>query len=911
MKHTLLFLLLGLCATYAVQAQSPLRNFKGRVVDSATLKPLQDATVSIFRANDTMLLNFGFTTPNGNFSLSIRSGDSLLIIISLFGYDERTEKAGSNESGWSFSDYGDLKLAPLPVMFKGYTAKTSAIRMKGDTIEINASRFKVLPGSDVAQLFKKIPGFEVSVKGEIKVNGTAVTQITVDGSDFFGNNPGLVSKNLNADMIETVQVYEERNADGSPKEEASKVINLKLKKGKRNGSFGDAMAGYGNQSRYESGVRYNSFKNDRKLSFIVNSNNINETGFDFGFENWHNARSLERNGSGDDGFYSYSGATGSGNINHKTGSGFTYFNEYKGKKKLSVNFFANRNDYSSISASSSENPLNDSTRRLSTDSSNSNGLALSSSMSLNFSQTLDSTGGYDFGVNASVYDHSNTIEGLNEIRLNRFQLNKGLSAISNRNLANDIKVTGSYRRSLRKNKRYSFFLNSSYKAGNNSDRFYQFLENSNDTFNNLNERSLVSSEWLSKVYLAMPLSKKIMLNLSADRWQLNHQTEQITNAAGNRYSGNFEQEYVKKIDTLSIAFNNRQVQYSVKPFLSYQSKRLYTQAGVTLLNLDLRNSAQNGQILFEKNYPKWLPFYSLSYYPSKAYVYLTASKSTVFPGISDLLPVLNLSNNYERRIGNQLLQPTDQYSFRTYTSMHKLKGFKYFYFGASGSMSDNAKIWVNRQDENGIIFKTPENAAGKKNLSGWLNASKKLSKIANFEFSVSAESDRNPLFINGISTFGNNRTVSANPAFNLSYSDSLDLSLGLRWDRNRFENELNTNLNYIQDVYSYFFETRTLLFTGTELNTSVEISDQRSVPGIGKVVAVWNAYIQHPLSAKSPFKLKLTAYDILKQNTSISRYSSDNFIYISQSNRLQQYFMLTLVYKIRKMGGEEALNYVY
>lgn len=372
-------------AQAAVQAQSPLRNFKGRVVDSASLKPLPDVTVSVFRASDTMLLNFGFTTPNGNFSLSIKSSDSLLLIVSLFGYGERTLKAGMNESGWSFSDYGDLKIAPLPVTFKGFTAKTSAIRMKGDTIEINASRFKVLPGSDVAQLFKKIPGFEVSVKGEIKVNGTAVTQITVDGSDFFGNNPGLVSKNLSADMIETVQVYEERNADGSPKEEASKVINLKLKKGKRNGSFGDVMAGYGSQGRYESGIRYNSFKNDRKLSFIVNSNNINETGFDFGFENWHNARSAERNGTGDDGFYSYSGASGEGNINHKTGSGFTYFNEFKGKKKLSVNFFANRNDYNSISASSSVNPLNDSTRRLSTDSSGSNGLALSGSMSVNFS----------------------------------------------------------------------------------------------------------------------------------------------------------------------------------------------------------------------------------------------------------------------------------------------------------------------------------------------------------------------------------------------------------------------------------------------------------------------------------------------------------------------------------------------
>ena len=73
----------------------------------------------------------------------------------------------------------------------------------------------------------------------------------------------------------------------------------------------------------------------------------------------------------------------------------------------------------------------------------------------------------------------------------------------------------------------------------------------------------------------------------------------------------------------------------------------------------------------------------------------------------------------------------------------------------------------------------------------------------------------------------------------------------------------------------------------------------------------WNAYIQQPLDKNNKYYLKLTAYDILKQNTNISRTAMDNFVYITQSNRLQQYFMLTLVYKIKKMGGEEAMDYVY
>ncbi len=909
MKH-IFTVLLFLSVISALHAQSPQRSYKGRVVDSASLKPLADATISVFRASDTLLLNFGFTTPNGNFTLNVKSNDSILIVISLFGYNEVTKKDAAREDGWMFMNFGDVKLSPQPFSLKGYTMKTSAIRMKGDTIEINASRFKVMPGSDVAQLFKKIPGFEVSVKGEIKVNGSPVTKIMVDGSDFFGNNPGMVSKNLTADMIETVQVFEERNPDGTPLEESSKVINLKLKKGKRNGTFGDLLAGYGTENRYESGLRMNNFKNDRKFSFIVNSNNINETGFDFGFGNWHNATNIRRNGSDNDGFYSTN--SGEGNINHKTGAGFTYFNEYSGKRKISLNVYANRNDYSSISSSQSINPLNDSTRRVNRDSSNTAGLALSSSFEFNYSKDIDSTGDYDFGITGRYSDNKSTKDGLNDIRLNEILLNAGNSTVQNETESNMFKATASLYRVLRKNRNYNFFVSSSYQLNNDNNRFFQYVKNDNDTFNNLNERNVSGSEWLSKATGQIPVYKLLRFSVSLDRWEQVNRSVQLTNAASNRYSNIFEQAYENKIDSLSVQFTNKQVQNSIKPFFSIRGKHFYTQAGVTYLNMTLTNSDETGKVLFTKSYPKLLPFYSLSYYPNKAYLFLTLSKTVNFPQISDLLPVLNLSNNYERRSGNPELQPVDNYSFRTYTSLYKLKGFKYFYFGANGSLSDNTKIWVNTQDETGIILKKPENAEGKRTGNVWINMSKKISKILNFELNAHRDYQKNPMVINGSKAFGINQVASLEPAINFSYADSLELSLGMNWNRNNFKNTLNNSLNYVQDVYAYSFEMRALLKTGTEINTGIDISDQRNVPGIGRIVPVWNAFIQQPLGSKSPFNIKLSAYDILKQNTSISRYTMDNFIYINQSNRLQRYFMLTLVYKIKKVGAaDEGRDYVY
>ena len=914
MKKVCFLILCLLSISNSAFAQKSPRHYKGRVIDSVTFKPLPDASICIYRASDTSLLNFGFTTPNGNFMLNTNSSDSLIIIVSLFGYKEFVKKDPASE-GWDFSDFGDIKLNVLPYEFQSFSVKTAAIRMKGDTIEINASRFKVLPGSDVAQLFKKIPGFEVNVKGEIKVNGSPITKIMVDGSDFFGNNPGMVSKNLSADMIETVQVFEDLNEDGSPKNQSSKIINLKLKKGKRNGTFGDLMAGYGTTDRYETGARLNNFKNDRKLSFIINGNNINETGFDFGFDNWHGSYGAERNGVGNDDdffFYSSNNNKREGNINNRLSSGFSYFNEFSKKRKLSVNASATRNNYNSIEASTIISPFNDTTTRSNTDSSILNGRGLSGSLDINYSRTLDSTGRYDFGISSLLTGNRSTTDAGNIIRLNNALLNSGVSSLLNNSQSRNMEVHGNIRRMLRKDLRYLFIGNISYNYLVDENQSYQFVQNALDTFNNLNERLTERREMLVKVLGRMPVYKKLMFNLSADRWQQNNTSEQLSHSALNRYSNAFEQVYTNRIDTLSIKLDNRLEQYTVKPYFSVSRKQFYFSTGVTFMHLDLTNRFRDSMEDISRNYQKVLPFISFTFYPSKAYIYFNASKSTNFPTIAELLPILNISDNYQRQTGNRDLNPQDNYEFKLYANLYKLKGFRYFYGNINGSTSDNAKIWVNRQNADGVIVKTPENAKGKREIYAYVGLSKKLSKLLYVDLRSNMSLNKNPLVINGQNAFGRTKSLFLKPGFTFSKSDSLELSFGMSYDYTSFDNSLNESLDFTQSTYGYYTEVRALLKTATEFNSSFNLEDQRNVPGIGKIVPVWNAYIQQPLSKKSNYSVKLSAYDILKRNTNISRSTSENYIYINQSNRLQQYFMLSLIYKIRKMGGEEeGMNYSY
>jgi hypothetical protein len=909
MRLILLFVILF--TSFSLKAQTYTRYFKGSVIDSASGKPIKDVSVCVYRAKDTSLINFGFTTPNGNFSLNAKSKDSLIIIVSAMGYEDKVKKYEMATNEWMFYSLEGLKLAPSMVTFSAVGVKKAAISMKGDTIEINASRFKVMPGSDVAQLFKKIPGFEVNVKGEIKVNGQKVTKILVDGSDFFGNNPGLVSKNLNADMIETVQVYEENKEQGGNEGEQTSVINLKLKKGAKNGLFGDVMAGYGNKNRYESGIRLNNFKNDRKVSFIINGNNINETGFDFGFDNWHNADDVNRNSGGsDDGSRYFYRNRNEGNINNKINGGLTYFNEFSKRRKLSVNLYSNNNFFNSISSSNNFTALNDSTNRTSQDSSYMDGKIHRLKFETSYTQQFDSTGYLSAGLELSGNETTNKTQSFNRLALNETNINDNFSDLNSLSKNQYINLKSSYQKNYKKNKFYSYNLGGNFILDQNQENTNQFTENTIDTFNNQYDRKTNLSEFLFKIGGSMPLYKKLVLNLNLDRWEQNNQANFDGFAANNRLQNTFEQTYENKIDSLSTDFNTKLIQHSVKPYLSYYKSGTYFNAGVTYLNLYI-NSQNTGSQL-SKSYDVWMPHVSFSKYVNRKYnASVRFNKSINFPKVRQLMPVLNLNNNFERTTGNIGLKPEEVYSANLYTSFYKVKGFKLINLSARYSAFENAHINATKFNEEGILINSPENISGKRNFNYNINVSKELFKTLSSRIWVSQSISEQPFLINNIKGFNNRNQITIYPALTIADSDSLEISISASINYLKSKNSLNDFNNFSQITNSYDISLRTILRFGLEISTEFSLSDQRNIPNIGKVIPVWSAYLQQPIDKKGKYNLKLSAYDILNKNTSIMRTAMGNTISIYQENQLTQFFMLTLVYKIKKTGQEDEETFVW
>src|SRR5690606_26149395 len=78
-----------------------------------------------------------------------------------------------------------------------------------DTIQFNTNAFKTKPNATAEDLLKKLPGVQVDRDGNVKAQGEDVQKVLVDGKEFFGKDPKMATRNLTADMIESVQVFDD------------------------------------------------------------------------------------------------------------------------------------------------------------------------------------------------------------------------------------------------------------------------------------------------------------------------------------------------------------------------------------------------------------------------------------------------------------------------------------------------------------------------------------------------------------------------------------------------------------------------------------------------------------------------------------------------------------------------------
>lgn len=236
-------------------------------------------------------------------------------------------------------------------------ARATRAEQKGDSLLYNAEVFKVMQGSSAEDLLAKMPGIVVE-GGGIQAQGEEVKKVLVDGKEFFDGDVNLAIKNLPSDIIAGIEVFDKKSEQaeftGFDDGEEIKTINIVTKGGFRQGTFGEVSAGYGTEDRYKVNGNVNFFNEDRRISLLGMSNNVNQQNFsqeDLAGVMSSGASGKRRGGGRNGGRGGAFGGNASdfmvgstGGVTSSNGLGINYVDQWGEKWKVTGSYFFNQSD---------------------------------------------------------------------------------------------------------------------------------------------------------------------------------------------------------------------------------------------------------------------------------------------------------------------------------------------------------------------------------------------------------------------------------------------------------------------------------------------------------------------------------------------------------------------------------------
>lgn len=297
MKQVIIIIVFLVCALQTIAQKGSIT---GRIFDPQK-KGIALATVTVFNAADTSIITYRLSNEKGEFKIpGLPKDQQLRFLVTYSGYEAYRQAFRLTDS-LPGMQYDSILMVPSQKQLDEVVVMSERppVTIKNDTIEFNANSFKTLPNAIVEDLLKKLPGVQVDKDGNITVNGKPVNRMLVDGKNFFGSDPKMASRNLPANIIDKIQVTDDkeelaRSSDNNVNN-VGKVVNITLKKGVKKGVFGKVYAGLGTDDRYEGGGIVNLFRDTLQVSLLGYANNLNKPGF--GFSELMESGGLERSNS--------------------------------------------------------------------------------------------------------------------------------------------------------------------------------------------------------------------------------------------------------------------------------------------------------------------------------------------------------------------------------------------------------------------------------------------------------------------------------------------------------------------------------------------------------------------------------------------------------------------------------------
>lgn len=924
------FLLLvgaGWLLAFSARAQSPVR---GKVLDAKDQSPLIGANVVLVHLPDSVKTGTA-VGGDGSFQIDNIAPGRYSVLVSFIGYQDQRQALTVPAGGQPVA-LGKLALrSGGPVALKTVEVTGQVVQVqRGDTTSINAKAFKVNPDATAGDLITKMPGIQVDAAGKTQAQGEAVQQILVDGKPFFGTDPDAVLKNLPAEAIDKVEIFdqlsEQSRFSGFNDGNTQKTLNIITKAAFRNGQFGRAVVG-GGPDRYKASVNVNDFHGDRRTTVLAQSNNVNEQNF-----GTDDLLGVVGNSAGGGGGRGGAGGGGGGNssagnflvsqnggVSTTNAAGFNYSNLWNKKTEFTGSYFFNRSNNTLNSSTFRQYVLPGRNSTTYSENSQSGSVNYNHRANIRLDHKLDSLTSVLFRPRLSWQqnDASRTLQGITAAEtVTQSQINTRYQS-SNRgvNPAGDLLL----RRRLRgrAGRTLSLNLNGAYNERTGTSLLHTMSLGSPSS-TNLNQQSLLtqhSTTAAGNLAYTEPVGPHAQL-------QANYALSYAPNNSDKRtYDFNTGDQQYSRLDTaLSNVFTNYYLTQGGGLSYRYNTRKLQASVGA---------SAQVARLRGDQTFPRpgpvdytfWnvLPQANLMWRPDREHnLRLFYRTSTNAPSINQLQAVVNNANPLQLTIGNPNLEQEYNHSLVARYSVSRAEKSNNFFALLSGFYTQNPisnRTLVAIRDTTVVPTGTGEAvrlpAGAQLTQSTNLQQQYTVRALANYgrplptlklnvNANLGASLSQNPGLVNQGLNYARTPALTGGVTVSSNISPQLDFTLSSNsaqsYVRNTLSKQLNTN------YFSQLTRLRLSWIVGPGISFQTDVAHQlyRGLSSsYNQHYALWNASLGKKIFPGQRGEIKLYAFDILKQNRAIQRNVTEAYYEDVQTTVLQRYFMLMFTYNIR------------
>jgi len=892
---------------------------KGKILEKNTQVPLESATVYLTSVKDSTVIDYTITDKNGSFKMETRKMNKPVFLkVSYMGYQSfQQEQEAIAES----KDFGIIRLEENANNLNEVIVKSEAppIRIKKDTLEFNASSFKVRPDSNVESLLKQLPGVEIDADGKITVNGKEVNQVLVNGKPFFDKDGKIALQSLPSDIINKVQVTDTKTRKEELTKQAASSnnasINLTIDEDKNKGLFGKFMGGYGSDKRYESSALINYFKNKRKVSVLASSNNINSTGFsmDEVFDNMGGGRNVAY-------FYNSDGSYGIGNMRFGGNKGITrsnmvganYADEWVKNLDSNASYFFTNANTNNVNTTSQINLLP--TGNFTTTSvSKTNEDRYGHNLNTIFEHKIDSTGVLEL---TTKFQKSNSKYGSNASQTsmdeNEVVLNEANSATFDENDRSNFTNNFNFNKAFKRKGRN---INISLSNDNSNEKvnslnqsttfFYQSGAPSdirNQEINNRNIKDVYDGE----IQFMEPIIDSLQVNVSVyvkretsieERQSFDFDEASQSYSSFNSALSNFTKSTIKMICPKS-GFSIQKKKYS-----------LSMTGGTNIVQFENFSNYLGTDFQLNKEY--FFPYAqaNFSYELAKSkHIWVSYDYQVFMPGANQILPVENIANPLNTFVGNPNIDLIKNHSiYLNFNNFDYATRTGYTIYGG-GDYFDSQVVSSTTFDDNGKRTTTYQNVAG--TIESWFGGHwnksyKREAHTYKVNFGVQNNYTKSKGFTNGEPFEADALQFTPRVGFTYEYGELLTInpSYNVSFNNTKYTNyiiEATSNVLHRFNLQTTTYWPKNWVFGndfGYTYNSNI-------ADGFKKDFYLWNTSLAYSFYNKK-FTAKVKVYDLLDQNQSNSRTITPTTIRDEENIVLQRYVMFSLTYKIEKFAGKE------